>query len=363
MANSVPTLEDVANLAGVSKSTASRILATRIDPGKKIPFASETQDKVFAAVAKLGYKPSKLARGLTMAKTGIIGLVIPSLTDSFFPHVTSAIETRLTEAGYSVILVNTNSSSKVELSRVEDLLSWQVDGLIIAAAQESGEAGLFWDLWRRDIPFVLIDRTFSDTPFYSVTTDDTVGATLAVEHLLANGCRRIARVCGSPMSVSTNQQRQAGYLSALMRQGIVPHESSMIDVVHYQEEGRQLLDRLLSLDPRPDGVFCFSDITAIDIIEACGQYGIRVPEELAVVGYSDLPQSRLLKISLTTIRQPRSLLGRNAAEMLLARMEQKEQPVQINLPVELVVRQSTMGKRALEISPKNGDSLPVAAKQ
>lgn len=346
MANSVPTLEDVANLTGVSKSTVSRILAKRIDPGKKIPFAVETQKKVLAAVAKLGYKPSKLARGLTMAKTGIIGLVIPSLTDSFFPYVTSAIETRLTEAGYSVILVNTNASTKVELARVEDLLSWQVDGLIVAPAQESGEAELFWDLWRRQIPFVLIDRTFPDSPFCSVTTDDAVGAGLAVEHLVERGCRRIARVSGSSMSVYTNQQRQAGYLSALMRHGIVPQENYMIDVVQKEVDGRQLLDRILALNPRPDGIFCFSDFTAFDIIEACDQYGVRVPEELAVVGYADLPQSKLLKISLTTVRQPRTLMGRSAADMLLARMAGKEQPAQINLPVELIVRQSTMRKNA-----------------
>jgi DNA-binding LacI/PurR family transcriptional regulator len=349
MANSVPTLEDVANLAGVSKSTASRILAIRIDPAKKIPFAAETQEKVFAAVAKLGYKPSKLARGLTMAKTGIIGLVIPSLTDSFFPYVTSAIETRLTEAGYSVILVNTNANSKVEQSRVEDLLSWQVDGLIIAPAQESGDAGLFWDLWRREIPFVLLDRTFADTPFYSVTTNDTVGAATAVEHLIAQGCRRIARVCRGPMSVSTNQQRQAGYVSALLKHGIMPQENYMISVETNMEDGGKLMERLLSLDPRPDGVFCFSDMTAYDIIETCDDFGVRVPEEMAVVGYTDLPQSKFLKISLTTVRQPRTLLGRNAAEMLLARMEQKEQPTLINLPVELVVRQSTKDRNPAKV--------------
>jgi LacI family transcriptional regulator len=348
MANSSPTLEDVANLAGVSKSTASRILATRLDPEKKIPYAPETQDKVFAAVAKLGYKPSKLARGLTMSKTGIIGLVIPSLTDSFFPYVTSAIETRLTEAGYSVILVNTNASSTVEQARIDDLLSWQVDGLIIAAAQESGEAGLFWDLWRREIPFVLIDRTFPDTPFYSVTTDDAVGAAMAVEHLIARGCRRIAQVCRGPLSVSTNQQRSAGYLLALMRHGIVPQESYQIEISRNQEEGRLVLERLLGLTPRPDGVFCFSDFTAFDIIEACEQAGLRVPEDLAVVGYADLPPARLLKISLTSVHQPRTLLGRSAADMLLARMEQKEQPVQINLPVDLVIRQSTTGKTAAQ---------------
>jgi LacI family transcriptional regulator len=351
MASSIPTLEDVANLAGVSKSTASRILAQRHNPVKKIPFAAETQSKVIAAVEKLGYKPSKLARGLTMAKTGIIGLVIPSLTDSFFPFVTSAIETRLTEAGYSVILVNTNAHSTLERTRVDDLLSWQVDGLIVAAAQETGDAGLFWELWQREIPFVLVDRRFPNTPFYSVTTDDEVGAQLAVEHLIARGCRRIARVSGSPMTVSTNHQRQAGYVATLMRHGILPRSDYMIDVHFNEEEKRQALDRILALDPRPDGVFCFSDLAAFDIIETCDQYGIRVPEELAVVGYSDFPQAGLLKISLSTIRQPRSLLGRTAAEMLLARMEKKEQPAQVDLPVELIVRQSSAEKKANAASP------------
>src|SRR5215467_6565509 len=162
MANSGSTLEDVANLAGVSKSTASRILAA--PKGARIPYADDTQQKVLEAAAKLDYKPSKLARGLTLAKTGIIGLIIPQLTDSFFPIVTSAIEARLAEAGYSVILADSNDSSKVEQARIEDLLSWHVDGLVIAPSQEAGHAGYFWELWQRGVPFVLVDRTFPETP-------------------------------------------------------------------------------------------------------------------------------------------------------------------------------------------------------
>jgi LacI family transcriptional regulator len=343
MANSVPTLGDVANLAGVSKSTASRILASGKDPAKKIPYALDTQNRVRAAVAKLGYKPSKLARGLTMAKTGIIGLVIPSLTDSFFPYVTSAIETRLATAGYSVILANTNANSQLERDRIEDLLSWQVDGLIVAAAQESGDTGLFWDLWRRDIPFVLLDRSFPDTPFYGVSTEDVSGAALAVEHLIERGFGRIARICDSPMTASTNQQRQEGYAAALMRHGIMPRSDYLIDIRRNPEDVRLPLERILTLHPRPDSVFCFSDRIAFDIIEASEHYGIRVPEDLAVVGYSDLPNASLLKVSLTTIRQPRSLLGRSAADMLLARMAKKAPLAQIKLPVELIVRDSTRG--------------------
>ena len=177
MPNSVPTLEDVANLAGVSKSTVSRILAA--PKGLRVPYTPETQKKVWDASTKLGYKPSKLARGLTMARTGIIGLTVPSLTDSFFPIVTSAIETRLAAEGYSVILANSNANSQTERAKIDDLLSWHVDGLIIAPTQEAGGAGLFWELWRRGTPFVLIDRTFPETPFCSVSTEDEAGAEMA----------------------------------------------------------------------------------------------------------------------------------------------------------------------------------------
>jgi LacI family transcriptional regulator len=340
VANIVPTLEDVAHLAGVSKSTASRILAVVPGTVKKIPYSPETQSKVVAAAAKLGYKPSKLARGLTLAKTGIVGLVVPSLTDSFFAYVTGAIETRLAEAGYSVIVTNTNSESKIERARVEELLSWRVDGLIIAPVQETGDAGLFWELWRRKIPFVLIDRTFPETPFYSVSTEDEVGATLVVEHLIAAGRRRIARV-GGPLSVSTNRLRHAGYTAALIRHGILPKAEYALEAPPSEEGGYQALESILALDPRPDAVFCFSDNVAIGILESCSHHGIRVPAELAVAGYADLPLSRLLKVSLTTVQQPRPLLGRHAAEMLIACMENHGHPVPIRLPVELVVREST----------------------
>src|SRR5580698_3002471 len=127
---SVPTLDDVAKLAGVSKSTASRILSAV--KGARIPYSSGTKNKVRQAAIKLDYRPSKMARGLTMARTGIIGLVVPTLTDSFFPKVISAIEAPLVQAGYSVILADSNADSQIEQARIHDLLTWRVDGLIIA---------------------------------------------------------------------------------------------------------------------------------------------------------------------------------------------------------------------------------------
>ncbi len=205
MANGKARLEDVARLAGVSKSTASRILATA--EGDYSPFAALTQSKVRDAATLLGYRPCKIARGLTQSRTGSWACD-PSVTDSFFPGVTSVIETRLARDGYNVILANTHSDSATERAKIEGLLDWRVDGLIVAPAQETGDAALYWDLWRQKVPFVLLDRTFSDSPFCSVTTDDYAGAVQVVEHLLSLGKRRIALARGS-LTVWANRQRHA----------------------------------------------------------------------------------------------------------------------------------------------------------
>lgn len=354
MANGVPKLEDVAKLAGVSKSTASRILA--VSSGDNIPFAIETQEKVRSAADMLGYRPSKLARGLTKTKTGIVGLVIPSVKDSFFPSVTSVIETKLAESGYSVILCNTSADSVVEREKIEDLLAWRVDGLIVAPSQESGDAGLFWDLWRRKVPFVLIDRSFSQTPFYSVTSDDFVGATMAVEHLLSIGRTRIACAGGSH-NVSTTRLRYAGYTETLIRNGILPDPSLFINVVATEEGGAMAVRKIMQMNPRPDALFCLGDPVAIGAMDECIKQGIRIPEDLALVGYADLDYSRLLRVPLTTVHQPRKLLGRTAAELLVTQMDGGIPEIaQPKLPVELMVRESTvLGTGAMRSSLENGE--------
>lgn len=344
MANGISTLDDVAKIAGVCKSTASRILAVK--RGDRLPFSAKTQEKVRNAADKLGYRPSKLARGLTGTKTGIVGLVIPSVMDSFFPNVTTVIESLLAERGYNVILTNTNADSAIERAKIADLMSWRVDGFIVAPSQEAADAGLYWDLWSSKVPFVLIDRFFADTPFCSVITDDYAGGVMAVEHLLAIGRKRIARAGGS-LAVSTNRLRHAGYSDALIRNGISPDERYSIEVPPTGEGGHIAFARLAELDPHPDAVFCFSDPVAAGIMEACEESGVNIPGDLAVVGYADLHYSSLLRVGLTTIRQPRQQLGQRAAEALIAQMEGGNGAVEsVKLPVELVIRESTVPQPA-----------------
>lgn len=333
------TLADVARLAGVSKSTASRILAAV--KGRSIPYARETQEIVRNAAGLLNYRPSKLARGLTGARTGIVGLVMPTLEDSFFTASTTVIERELAKKGYNVILSNTGGDSDLERAKVEDLLSWPVDGLVIAPVQQSGDAGLYWELWRNGVPFVLIDRVFADTPFYSVTTDDHAGAIMAVEHLLSLGRRRVAIVHG-PLAVSTNRARQGGYSQALLDNGILPDGRLDVEVPPTEDGGRTAMQRLRHLDPPPDAVFCTSDLIAIGAMEVCLERGIRIPDDLALVGYADLDYSGVLRVPLTSIRQPRKDIGLAAAEVLLAQLDgRKPENAEMKLPVELVIREST----------------------
>jgi DNA-binding LacI/PurR family transcriptional regulator len=177
-----------------------------------------------------------------------------------------------------------------------------------------------------------------------VTTDDEAGAAMAAEHLLTLGRTRIAWA-GDSLDISTNRMRHAGYTSTLLRHGIVPNAEYAVEVASTEEGGHAALARLLAVTPRPDAVFCFSDRVAIGILEACRAQGVRVPDDLAVVGFADLPHAGLLKVGLTTVRQPRRQLGQRAAEILVACMEQGCTPEQVTLPVELIVRESTVGCR------------------
>jgi len=286
--------------------------------------------------------PASLARGLTTAKTNMIGLVIPSVRDSFFPSVTDAIETHLAKEGYNVILSNTGADSSIEQKKIEDLLAWRVDGLIIAPSQETQDASFFWQVWRSGVPFVLIDRYFPDTPFYSVTTDDYAGAAMAVEHLLSIGRRRIACI-GGPLTVSANKLRHDGYVETLISHSILPDPN--LFATSSAGDGAQAARHLIERKPRPDALFCFNDRAAVDAISVCLEMGIRIPEDLAIVGYADLEHSHILKVPLTTVRQPRNLLGKHASEMLLKLIAgDTPDPAQHKLPVELVVRDSTSGR-------------------
>lgn len=334
------TAQDVANLAQVSLSTVSRIL--RAKPGEEIPFSIQTQEKVRKAAEKLGYRPSKLARGLARARTGIVGLIIPSLEDSFFPSVTAFAQERLARDDIHVLLASTNGDSIAERARIEDFLSWRVDGLIIAPAQGVGDAEIYWRLWREKAPFVLIDRVFQDTPFFAVTGDDTTGASMVIDHLVSLGRTRIARI-GTSQLLSTDRLRYAACRDSLLRYGIALDDELVMDIPPTNTGGCEAVRRLMRLDNPPTALFFFNEEAAIGAMDECLKEGIRIPHDVALVGYGDLAHSRLLRVPLTTVRQPGNLIGECAAEMLMAQIEGHPPPETLRqLPVQLMIRESTV---------------------
>jgi LacI family transcriptional regulator len=363
MANGMPTLEDVAKLSGVSRATVSRILHAK--PGRKIPFKTDTQERVRNAAQMLGYKPSRLARSLVSSKTHIVGLVLPACGDSFSASIVQAAQTQLAEYEFGLLLANTSDNAATEAESIEEFLSWHVDGLIILPTQRTSDAGMFWKLWESRIPFILVDRVFAETPFYSVTTDDYHGSVIAVEHLLGLGRRSIAFAVRPP-TVSTNRVRRAAFRDTLLRNGLRPDPNLLIEVPPTAEGGHMAIQKMMELPVMPDALFCCSDIVAAGAMDECFKQGIRIPEDLALVGYSDLDYAGLLGIPLTTINQPADQIGKYAASMLL-KLISGDQPdiAHVNLPVSLVVRESTVANgrsRVIRDAETSRNANPAEAK-
>jgi len=334
----MPTLEDVARLAGVSRATASRILSA--DDQSRIPFAQDTRERVRQAAIMLDYKPNRQARGLVSARTHIVGLLIPGMGESFSSSIVTVAQRELAALGYGVLLANTDSDNVMEQASIDEFLSWRVDGLLILPTQNTGDAEKLWLLWHKGIPFVLIDRLFAETPFYSVTTDDYSGAVMAVEHLLSVGRRRIA-FATRPATVSTNRLRRAGYIDTLARHGVAFDPELVLNVPPSSEGGRIAVRELMQLSSPPDALFCCTDLVAVGAMEECMALDIRIPEDLALVGYSDLDFCRVLRSPLTTVHQPPALMAQCAARMLAQLMKGETPEVaQVKLPVSLVVRES-----------------------
>lgn len=332
------TLIDVAKLADVSPSTASRVL--RAGDGEKIPFSEETIKRVKEAAELLGYMPSRLARSLVSPKTGVIGMVVPGIGDSFAQDMIEGAQRELISKKYTLLLGNSMSSPDVEKTNIAELQSWRVDGLIILPTQESNDSSVFWDLWNRGYPFVLVDRTFINTPFYTVTSDDYSGAQMAIQYLISKGHKRIAFAARSTL-VWTNRFRRKAYITTLLEHGIKPDPSLLVEIAPVIDGGREAIRRLFSLPNPPDALFCCADVVAAGAMDECVRLGIRVPNDLAIVGYSDLDYSGLLRVPLTTVHQPSRIMGEMAVKVLMDLLDgRKPDNVNTMVPVHLVVRES-----------------------
>jgi LacI family transcriptional regulator len=332
-------LKDIARDLSVSVVTVSKVLRDHPD------ISPETKERVLKRMKELNYRPNLAARALVTGRSLIIGLVVPDLVHSFFAQVAKGLSRELRKKGYSLVISSSEEDPQFEQQEIDQLISRRVDALIIASAQVRGDS--FRLLEEQKIPYILIDRNFTGLPANFVGVDDEAVGSLAAEHLVEIGCKRLAHI-GGPQ-VSTAIGRLEGYRSALQRHNIEPSPGSIITLDHGDEasdkSGYKAMRSLLALNPPPDGVFCYNDPAAVGAMKAILEAGLRIPEDVAVVGSGNVHYSEFLKVPLSSVDQASEQIGQRAAELALSIVESKSKtpvpPKSILLEPKLIVRQSS----------------------
>lgn len=329
------TIRDIALKLDISVSTVSRALRNMPEVNEK------TRDKVLEVAKQLSYEPNRVAQSLRIKKTNIIGVIVPEVEMHFFSSIISGIQETADKLGYNVMFCQSNESYKTELANIQTLVSSRVDGLLISLSRETKDTGHIKTLLDRNIPLVLFDRIFDDVNTSKVVVDDYQGAYNAVRYIIKTGCKNIAYL-GASTTLSISNHRLKGYLDALEQSNV----SQAPLVVHCEniEEGAALEARkLIELDNPPDAIFCFNDPVAIKVMQVLKESGIKIPDQISVVGFTDDPVSALITPSLTTVIQPSFQMGKTAAELLIKHITAKEgfkEETEV-LKTELIIRDST----------------------
>ncbi len=336
----VTTIFDVAHQAGVSTSTVSRVLNgnPQVDP--------QLVAKVNRAVKELNYRPNRVARSLRTRHNRVWALVISDIrTGPFFADFVRGVEDGAYEADYPMFLCNADEDVSKETRYLQLAIAENVTGVILTPAGPTTDVRPLFDA---GIPVVLADRKLPEHLADTVVADNIAGAMQAVDHLLANGYRRIACIAG-PLTVSTGFERLAGYREALGRAGLAI-DDSLVRVADFREQGgRQAMAELLKQKPRPDAVFISNNRMAAGALQVIEESKLAVPEDIAIVGYDEISWAPLLLYPLTTVSQPSYDLGHESARLLLGRIEGYSGPPRtLLLRTSLDVRASSAPKKPAE---------------
>ena len=331
-------MKDIARDLGVSLMTVSKALRSHSD------ISEETKRRVLKRASELNYRPNLIARSLVTRRSYMVGLIIPDLMHSFFAEVAKGIARKFEPLGYQIVISNSEENPDAELRQIEVLLDRSVDGIIVAAAQANVSGDLFKKLQSRKIPYVLIDRLPAGFQGHFVGVKDEDIGMMATEHLIERGCRRIAHLRGPANSPGIGRLR--GYHRALAKHGLDAPDEYVVRGQHEDSTGYEGMRKLLQVTPRPDGVFCYNDPVAAGAIKAILEAGLKVPDDIAVIGAGNVHYSDLLRVPLSTIDQSSTLIGETAADLLMECIEAKK-PIsnrRILITPRLIVRESSKQK-------------------
>ncbi len=312
MSNRV-TMADVAREAGVSLMTVSRVV------NNKGEVSESTKQRILEVIERLGYRPSGIARSLATSRTGTIGLIVPDISNPFFADLAKGVEKVAYSEGYNVFLCSTEEDPRRELKVLESLAEYRVDGVLLCSSRLDEKhlvdaLGFFYSA-------VLVNRALESEALSvgTVMVDDVHGGMIATHHLLDGGRQRVAFLAG-PETSHSGRNRFKGYKRALQDAGM-PYVPDL--VVHCDSNvngGYQATKDLLSFHPEVDAIFCYNDLVAVGALRACEETGVKVPDDVSIVGFDDIMLAGLVTPSLTTCRVQREEVGERSAEMLLEQM-------------------------------------------
>jgi LacI family transcriptional regulator len=332
------TIHDIAEKLNITASTVSRAL-------KDHPrISTETKKAVLKIAQKLNYQPNHIAAALRNGKSNIIGIIVPTIDRSFFSSVIRGIEEIANASHYNVMICQSYDIYEKEVATVEALLNARVDGIIASHGKETKDFSHFLKAKERGIPVILFDRYNNDLEVSQVVIDDYLGAYKATEHLIQQDCKRIAHFT-STLNISIFKERLRGYREALINNGLKFDESLVISSNLQAEDGRSSMLQLLKLAEIPDGIFSASALSIAGAMQVLKEKNIKVPEEVALVGFSNESFMLFTEPTITAVDQHSMRMGNAAAEIFLEEISSDRQkfiPQKIVLKPELIVRQSSI---------------------
>jgi LacI family transcriptional regulator len=331
-------LKDIANELGLSVVTVSKVLRDHPDIG------AETRKRVLRRMRELNYQPNLAARSLVSGKTWSLGLVVPDLLHPFFADIAKSISASAQKRGYSLLISSSDEDPDLEVREIKQLLARRVDVIIVASAQSSVDC--FRLIEEQKTPYILIDRRFEGLDANFVGVDDVAVGALATSHLIEQGCRRVAHIRGP--EVSTAVGRLDGYRRVLASCGLTPLPGHIVSLGasgdHRGEKGGyEAAKRLISVEPLPDGIFCFNDSSALGAMRALLDARLRIPEDVAVIGCGNFSYSDFLRVPLSSVDQGSEGIGKCAGDLALALANRKTKvkPKTELISPHLVVRASS----------------------
>jgi LacI family transcriptional regulator len=334
------TIKDIAKELNLSKSTISRAL--RDSPEISI----ETKKRVLELAQRLDYNPNPVALSLLSSQSNDIGVIVPDIANPFFAIVIAGIEDVAFAEGFHVVIYQSHDNYEREVLNVKHIYNRRKDGMLVTLASNTHDYSHFKNLHDKGFPMVFFDRICDEIDTHKVSVDDFEGAYKGTEHLIKQGCKRIAHVAG-PKHLLISRRRLHGYRSALLDYGFAIDENLIVESEYNTNSALIVARNLLNNTERPDGIFASSDNIAIGCHAAITEAGLFMPNDIALVGFSDLPVAALLNPPLSSVAQPAFEMGRSAALLLISLIKNPKEnvsPITNVLKTNLVVRKSSLKK-------------------